>query len=146
MSSPNWKTLVCVLDNHPLSEAVELVVPSSHTGHDLKTEIKVRMADKIDSSLTEKQLVAWWVAVDPDATDKETLVSARNFREKEGHALSCWRRSREKIRSKNLLEYMLPKDKKVVIIVRPRPHRQRMFVIFFTATTRTLVLLASKIR
>ncbi|KFH72176.1 hypothetical protein MVEG_02467 [Podila verticillata NRRL 6337] len=131
MSSPKWKTLVCVLDNHPLSEAVELVVPSSHTGHDLKTEIKVRMADKIDSCLTDKQLVAWWVAVDPDTADKETLVSARDFREMGDHPFERWRRNREKIRSKRSLELMLPEDTKIVIIVRPRPHRQHVYVVLY---------------
>lgn len=134
MSSPEWKTLVCVLDNHPLSEAVELVVPGRHTGRDLKTEIKVCMADKIDSNLTNKQLVAWRINVDPDTADKETLMSARNFRETEiDHPYSRWPHNRGKIRSKRSLEAMLPSDNKVVIIVRPRPDRQRMFVfvVFF---------------
>ncbi|KAF8980826.1 phosphatidylcholine and lysophosphatidylcholine phospholipase [Haplosporangium bisporale] len=114
-----------------IRQAVELVVPSSHTGHDLKTEIKVRIADKIDSCLTDKQLVAWWVAVDPDTADKETLVSARDFREMGDHPFERWRRNREKIRSKRSLELMLPEDTKIVIIVRPRPHRQHVYVVLY---------------
>lgn len=52
-------TLVCVLDKHPLAEAVQLDVSEVGSGRDIKKEIHIRMAHKIDSNTSAKHFVVW---------------------------------------------------------------------------------------
>lgn len=126
-------TLVCVLDKHPLAEAVEFDVSEDSTGRDLKKEIRARMAHIIDSNLTAKQLVVWSTEIDPDTNDKEVPVSAkthRSFARRERLYL-LWpsRPAIEKVRSKWIIKDILPKDKKTVMIITPKPGRQRTFCV-----------------
>ncbi|KAF9305214.1 hypothetical protein BGZ74_010993 [Mortierella antarctica] len=126
-------TLVCVLDKHPLAEVVEFDVSEDSTGRDLKKEIRARMAHIIHSNLTAKQLVVWSTEIDPDTNGKEVPVSAkthRSFARRERLYL-LWpsRPAIEKVRSKWIIKDILPKDKKTVMIIKPKPGRQHAYVV-----------------
>ncbi|KAG0335655.1 hypothetical protein BG000_007347 [Podila horticola] len=73
-------TLVCVLDKHPLAEAVQLDVSKVGSGRDLKKEIHIRMAHKIDSNTSAKHFVVWRTLLTQIQMTRKAYVSVVIFR------------------------------------------------------------------